>query len=312
MAAAACGGSPKPTPSTTPLPDDTKPAPVAATPTPPPTPPPAPPGPPKPVDIKVPASQTTVKLVSGGKGKREPLRYAAKEGAKQNVELTMDFTGSQDAEEQTLPTMVLTASAEAKPAAGGFELALTVTAADAREAITKPDAPKVDLNKFKAAMAVLPGLAIGGSLASNGVAGELTLHMDNPPPHADQVVDLVRVTLPRLPPLPAEPIGVGAKWQATTTLKVADRLEVTQVTDYEVTAHKGTAWTVKGTTKVTGKEQTIEASKVSDISGSGTTEATIDSAGLLPAFKSSVETLFKSTQESKTSSYKVRVGGGIK
>ena len=314
VVAAACGGSPKPTPTTTPLPDDNKAAaPVATAPTPAPA-PTAPPAPPQPLDVKVPGLSTTVKLVSGGKGKKEALRYAPKEGAKQTLELAMDFTGAQDAEEQTVPTMVLTASAEAKSVAkdGAVEYALTVTGADARELSTKPDAPKVDIGKFKAAMAVLPGLTIGGTLGANGAAGDLTMHMDNPPPHADQVLDLVRVTLPRVPVLPAEAVGVGAKWQATTTTKVADRLDVTQVTDYEVTAHKGAAWTIKGTTKITGKDQQVETSKVSDISGSGTTEATFENGSLFPTFKSSVETQFKATlDKDKTVTYKVRIGGGM-
>src|SRR5690242_15408632 len=104
--AAACG-TPKP-PPTAPLPPD-KPA-AAATPAQP-SPeaesvakqaevkPAAPPAPAGPVEIKIPAPQTTVKIVSDGKGKKQALRYTPKQGAKQAVEVAMDFAGKQDSDE---------------------------------------------------------------------------------------------------------------------------------------------------------------------------------------------------------------------
>src|SRR5262245_35189719 len=98
---AACGGTSKP-PPTAPLPGEakataapapaaeTKPAaePVEAKPAP----------PPSPVEVKIPAAQTTVKVVSGGKGKKEAVRYTAKPGTKQAIELAMDFAGKQDSD----------------------------------------------------------------------------------------------------------------------------------------------------------------------------------------------------------------------
>src|ERR1051326_8842686 len=92
--AAACGRSPKPPPAT-PLPND---KPAAA--------PPAtqaqaakpgepddgdekakaePPTPAGPVEVKIPAAQTTVKIVSDGTGKKQPLRYTAQPGSKQDL-----------------------------------------------------------------------------------------------------------------------------------------------------------------------------------------------------------------------------------
>src|SRR5215831_603979 len=91
--AAACGAS-KP-PPTAPLPPD---KPAAATPAAP-SPEAAevakqaeikPAAPSGPVEIKFPAPQTTVKIVSDGKGKKAPLRYTPKQGARQAVEVAMD------------------------------------------------------------------------------------------------------------------------------------------------------------------------------------------------------------------------------
>ena len=310
---AACGGAPKPAPSTTPVPDDKQaaatpapapaPAPAAA---PPPAPPPPPPGP---VDVKIPALQTTVKLVSAGKGKREAIRYAVKEGSKQSVELSLDFTGKQNSEESTVPTIVLAADAETKAVKDGTaEYTMTVTSTDAR---SNPGSEQIPLDKFRQVLGVLVGLQIGGTLGANGTAGDVTLHMDHPPARIEQALELIRVTLPRVPTLPTEPVGVGAKWQATTNTKVADRLDVTQVTDYEVVAHKGTTWTIKGTTKVAGQDQNVETAKVSDISGTGTTEATIDSSRLYPTVKSTLETTFTASDKDKSLKYSIKVGSAV-
>ncbi|HET9627455.1 MAG TPA: DUF6263 family protein [Kofleriaceae bacterium] len=308
LVAAACGGSSKPAP-TTPIPDDTK---TAAAPAPAPTPPPAPPAappPPKPVDVTIPAQQTTVKLVSAGKGKKEAIHYALKEGTKQAVELALDFSGKQDADEQTVPTIVLAADAETKAVKDGTaEYTLTVTGVDAR---SNPGAANVPLDKFRQVLDVLVGLQVNGTVGASGTAGDVVLHMDKGPRGIEKALELIRVTLPRVPALPTEAVGVGAKWQTTSAAKLADRLDVTQTTDYELVAHKGTTWTIKGTTKVVGKEQSVETAKVTDIAGTGTTEATIDSSQFYPTVKSTLETQFTATDKDKSAKYSIKVGSAV-
>jgi hypothetical protein len=102
------------------------------------------------------------------------------------------------------------------------------------------------------------------------------------------------------PVLPTEPVGPGAKWTVTTTQKLADQLDVTQTTDYQLVEHKGTTWTIKGTTKITGADQDITAgqgpkTKVGKIAGTGTTEATISAGTLSPSSKQHLETSFEAT-----------------
>jgi hypothetical protein len=307
--AAACGGSSKP-PPTVPLPEDTKsatPAPAAeAKPAEPPEPKPAPPS--GPVEVKIPALQTSVKLVSGGKGKKETMRYTAKPGAKQAIELAMDFSGKQDTDEQIVPTIVLIGEAETKVVdKDGAEFTVTVTGTDARAV----SGSQVPVDKFKAVLGALSGLTIGGKLGVTGIVGDVTLRIENPRDNAADTLELIRLTYPMFPVLPKEPVGVGAKWQSTTTAKLADRLDVTQVTDYEVVAHAGTTWTIKGATKVTGKDQDIDSSKVSAISGSGASETTIAAGTLYPTFKSSLETQFKASEKDKSTQFTIKVGGAV-
>src|SRR5262245_44929040 len=87
-----------------------------------------------PVELKIPPAQTTVKLVSDGNGKKQQLRYTARPGARQTVEVAMDFTGRQDTEEATAPTIVLICDAQtgAVDKDGNADYTLTVTGTDAR------------------------------------------------------------------------------------------------------------------------------------------------------------------------------------
>lgn len=306
---AACGGTSKPAP-TAPLPEEAK----AAPPPPkaeaaPPAEPPKPARPTGPVEVKIPAVQTTVKVVSGGKGKKEALRYTAKQGAKQAVELAMDFSGKQDTEEQVVPTIVLIGEAETRAVDkdGNAEYQVTVTGTDARN-VTGSQVP---VEKFKAVLGSLAGLTIGGTIGTTGVAGDVTLRIEKPQENAADTLELLRLTFPTLPVLPKEAVGVGAKWQSTTSAKLADRLDVTQITDYELVAHNGSTWTIKGTTKVSGKDQDVEDSKVSAISGTGTSETTIAAGVLYPTHKALLETQFKAQDKDKSSQFVIKVGGAV-
>jgi hypothetical protein len=275
---------------------------------------PAAPSPADPQAVKIPAAQTTVKLLSDGQGKKEVVRYSARPGARQTVEVAMDFTGQQDTEEATAPTIVLTCDARAGEVDknGTTEYTLTVTEADARP-VAKPDHTPQDL---KPALAGLTGLTIAGKRGANGAAGEVTLRLAHPPASDDDPLGLIRETLPVLPVLPTQPVGVGAKWQSTTAARVADKLDVTQVTDYEVIAHDGASWTIRGTTKVSGKDQKIDSATISAISGTGTSETTIADGAVFPAHKEQLETRFTATDPEsadpgKLIQFTIKVAGSV-
>jgi hypothetical protein len=313
VVAAACGGPAKPPPAV-PLPND-KPAqpPVAAA-----EPPKgaedgakpeaAPPRPTGPIEIKIAAPQTTVKVVSDGKGKKAPLRYTTKSGAKQAVEIAMDFSGKQDTDESVVPTIVLSGEAETRSIDkdGGAEYTLTITSTDARPVANS----SVPIDQFKTVLGSLAGLTIGGKRGANGAAGEVTMRIEHPPDHGADALELIRFTFPAFPVLPTQAIGVGAKWQSTTTSKLADKLDVTQVTEYELVAHQGSTWKIKGTSVISGKDQEVETAKISAISGQGTSETTIADGALYPTHKATSETMFKASDASdKSSQFVLKLGG---
>ncbi|HEX8112000.1 MAG TPA: DUF6263 family protein [Kofleriaceae bacterium] len=267
-----------------------------------------------PAEMKISPAQTTVKLVSDGQGTKQVLRYSARPGARQTVEVAMDFTGRQDTEEATAPTIVLTCDARtgAVDKNGAADYTLTVTGADARPVAGSDRTPQ----DLKPALAGLTGLTIAGKRSANGAIGETTLRLAHPPASSDDALGLIRETLPVLPVLPTQPVGVGAKWQSTTAARLADKFDITQVTDYEVVAHDGASWTIKGTTKVSGKDQKIDNAMISAISGSGTSETTIADGAVYPAHKEQLETTFKasdpeSADPGKAVQFTIKVGGTV-
>ncbi|HUJ58897.1 MAG TPA: hypothetical protein VLX92_10405 [Kofleriaceae bacterium] len=303
--AVACGGAQKPSTPPPPLPADAKPEPA----TPPPQakadtkpePPPEPPKPTGPIETTMPAAKVTVKLVAPGKGKRQALKLTAKPGSKQQVELAMDFSGKQSApaelggvQEQVAPTVVLVGDAEVQDVDkdGAAKFQLTVTGVDAKD----QPGTKTPAAEFKADLVTLNGMTIAGTTAANGTTGDLTLHIEKPDDKSDNAVQMVKLSLlPMWPVLPTEPVGVGAKWQVASVQKIADRLEVTNTVDWEVVAHKGNTWTLKGTSKLTGADQNIDGAQFGSIAGNGTIDATLVDGAFVPATKISQTTDFTAT-----------------
>lgn len=309
LIAAACGGSQKSTTPPPPLPEpkaEVKPA----------EPPKEdvanqeeqePPVPQGPVELTLPAPDVTVKLVSPGKGKRVALKHTSKAGDKQAIELTMDFAGKQTAppelggsSEQVAPTVVLLADVESTEVGsdGATTFHMTINGVDARD-VPGSQTPG---SAFKDELATLTGATIQGAVKPNGSTSDLVLHVEKPDAHTLGAMGLLKLSLlPMWPVLPDEKIGPGAKWTVTQTAKVADQLEVTQTTNYELVSKKGKVWTIKGTTKVSGAEQEIgdgnQKAKFGGIGGTGTAEATISEGTLLPAIKQSVKTDFTATAQ---------------
>ena len=311
--ATACGGSPKPV-QLAPLPADkpAEPAPTPAKPDPAPTPPKAA----GPVEVKIPATKAVVKLVAPGKGKREALRFTSKAGDKQQVEVAMDFSAKQTEKDkpptdQVVPTIVLAGEAETKAIDkdGTASYTLTVATTDARDVAGS----QLPAEKFRIVLGSVAGLAISSTLGANGAGGETTMRIEKPTEMSSGALELIRMTLPTFPVLPAEPVAVGAKWQVTTTAKLADKLDVTQVTDYELVAHKGTTWLIKGKTKVTGTDQDVgDGAKISAISGAGTSEALLVDGALYPTSKASLETEFTATGPDQSQlKFALKVGGTL-
>jgi hypothetical protein len=276
-----------------------------------------------PLEVKVEVPASTIKLVNAGKGKKGPLKYTAKAGAKQQVEVVMSFaqTASVDgqSDSQVVPTIVLAGQAETKAvdAAGKVDYALAVASTDARDV----QGAAVPVDQFKVALASLAGLVITGSVEANGSTAETTMRIEKPDRLSAGALDLIKITLPAWPILPKEPIGIGAKWQTTSnnTLRAApgDKgIEMTHVTDYELVSKVGSTWTIKSKTKVTGKDQEYKGGRISKINGTGTSEIKLDDGALYPTSSGQIETNLTASEKGpdgkeRSMQLAFKIGGSI-
>ncbi|HUS32992.1 MAG TPA: hypothetical protein VMZ53_31030 [Kofleriaceae bacterium] len=307
---AACGGKTKHV-DTVPLPPDPKVAeeekkPVEEKPADPPAPTP------QPLDVPIATPKPTVKLVNAGKGKKAALKIAPKAGAKQTIEVALDFIGGQDGppeaggkQDQTAPTVILAADIETKEVGtdGQSKFQLTISGVEAKDA----PGSKVPAAQFKSELQALIGSSIAGSVGADGSTTGLTLHMDavSDQKQLGALAYLKTALLPLWPVLPAEAIGPGAKWTVTSTEKIADQVEVTKTVNYELVANKSGAWTIKGTTKLTGADQELIAdpekpdmkAKVGSIGGGGTIEATVTDGALVSPVKQKMTSDFTITAQ---------------
>ena len=307
----ACGGSSS-KPSTVPLPED-KPAEVApAKPAEPPAEPPAPPM--DPIELVLPATAPTIKLVSGGKGKKAKLAYVQKAGAKQQIKILLDVTSAQTMAGQTdavnIPTLVLVADAETKSvgADGATEYLATVTSADALDV---PNATVKVADFKKDLITTVPGMTIAGTVGANGVAGDMKLRIEKPDKSSMGAMQMVKLSMPMWPVLPKEPVGVGAKWTGAVKAMLQDKVEVTLTTTYELVSRAGSAWVVKGTTKVAGAEQSLGDAKVGKIAGTGSIDAAVTDGVLFPATTAVTEIGFTASQGAESLDVKFTTKGVV-
>lgn len=294
LVVAACShpAPPKDVPQLPPDPSTEAPAPTAdaTKPKPPEAPKPPPPPPPKePHDATIPAVTSTVKVVSAGAGKRAKIVIGG--AAKQPLDVTFGFTIRQNEVSQKLPEIVLHTDAEATAAgADGTAYKLVVTKVDTRDVSgeTRPE-------RFEEQLAPFVGMTISGTVKPDGTTTDTHLHLDLADPRTAGTMDHLFAPglLSLWPVVPTEPIAPGAKWTVTSTRKVVD-LEVTQVTQYELVSAKGGAYEIKGTTSVTGKDQTLEGAPVSQIGGDGTF-TTKSTGGLFSTTHTDVSAHFTAT-----------------
>lgn len=317
----ACGGSKPNQKNLAPLPPD-KPVEEAKKEEPAPKPEvkPEPPKPLPPLEVKVEVPSTTVKLVHAGKGKKAPLRYTAKAGTKQGVEMVMSFaqiaTMGDQTEPTIVPTIILTGEAETKTvdADGKADYALAVSGADAREeAGTTAVMP---IEQFKSMIGSFSSLVITGNVASDGVSKETVMRIEKPDRFSAGAVDLVRATLPTWPVFPKEPVGVGAKWRATSSQLLKGGpgekgIEMVYVTDYELVSKTGGVTTIKSKTNVSGKDQEYKGGKISKIGGTGTSDIKLDDGALYPATSSALETNLVATEGDKSVKLAFQIKGAI-
>lgn len=232
--------APTPAPAITPA-EQTTPAPVAST-----TP-------------QVTATQ--IKLLEAGAEPRQTLRFHPKLGSEQAIVMSVKTAlDSGLGKAMVMPTVKLTINTTVKSVSADGNIAYELAVTDA-SAMEDPDAMPEITALLKTSLEEAKGVVITGTLSDRGIpigAGKAkTTSSSNP--QARQFIEQMRESVSSLVcPLPAEAIGVGAKWEAKMPLK-SQGMTIQQTVNYEVASIKEDNLQTKFSIAQTATNQKMES-----------------------------------------------------
>ena len=207
----------------------------------------------------------TVEVLSAGKAPREPLRLVPPAGATQRSTMTVDFAIQQSGVSST--------SVNPPPVRATVETTLQGTTADGNlqvafsypsfDVLRGGDASASQRRRIKQAFTGLAGLSGQLTLTPQGVLVDSSL---NVPPDLDpSVSSLVTQLGDQLRtlsiPFPADAVGVGARWRATTELSL-NGIQAQQVYEYTLRKRTGSKLVIGVTGTQTAGRQTVELPNV--------------------------------------------------
>jgi hypothetical protein len=227
-----------------------------------------------------PPDPLAVTLISPGAEPKRVLRYALPKGASVPLELALDVSLVTDGLGGAMPTFVfdLDLAVEDVLADGKMLVRATITDASARD---RPDS-KVEAKAVASRVAAVKGVVITGTLTPDGkLQGAKVDTQKLPDTVAASASSLTESFEHIAMPLPAVPIGVGAKWTTTRDLD-NNGMRSTATNTVEVTSLDGDKVGFTVTTAITGPAQTVTQQNVpidvSGLTGSGGGSGSIDLA----------------------------------
>ena len=227
-----------------------------------------------------PAPHTDLELIAPGAEPRRAARYAIAKGAKTTFELAMDLNIEAGAFGGALPTFATTMelTCEDVLADGRMKIRTKIVDAVARE---RPES-KMPATAMSSQLELMRGLVITAVLGPDGtLTGATVVPGPKPlPPALEQQIAGLTSSLEQIAmPLPTDPIGVGARWRSTRTLR-QNGLMVTTAATVEVTSLDATKLGFAMTSEISGPDQSVKqqgtAIDVKHIRGSGQGKGTLD------------------------------------
>jgi len=204
-----------------------------------------------------------VTLVSPGKDPKAELRYAPKANQTAATTMTMELglaskIGDQSMPAVSLPKMVAELTTHVTTVAPDGTISYDFEVKSAKAFRGKDVKPEV-LKKVDAEFGKIAGLKGHATVTGRGMTREL--QMDVPAasdPSVQQMVDSLRQSLRQMSnPLPEEPVGIGAKWDAEQAYRMQG-MQFKQVSHSTLAARKGNKVTVQVEIEQSAEPQAIQ------------------------------------------------------
>lgn len=236
-----------------------------------------------------------VTLLAAGSGAKAPLRYQLAVGATQTLTLTMDLQLAMSL--RTGATETLLPRARLPKTRFTLDLRVLEVAADGAatleyrhrrsEVVKDPKVEPAVLEATGRSLAELAGLAGRMVVSTRGFVREHRLELPAKlSPEAQQSLENLKRSMGQLAaPLPEEPVGKGARWQAKTTVELNGAV-LDMVSSSELTERKGKRAKIKTAIEQTSGRQELELggikSRLVSALITATGHNTIDLGGLAP------------------------------
>jgi hypothetical protein len=190
-----------------------------------------------------------VTLVASGKDPKAELRYAPKVGQTSTLSMAMDLgmnmkMGEKAAPQIALPKMVIEMAIHVTSVAPDGKISYEFHGTNAK-AIAAPGVKPEVLAKIQTEFAKLSRLKGSAVVDSRGYSRDL--QMEIPPdldPSMQQMMDSFRTSMRSISnPLPDEPVGIGAKWDAVQNIPIRGMV-MKQITHSTLNTRNGSKYTL--------------------------------------------------------------------
>lgn len=233
----------------------------------------------------------TITLVSPGRAPQRAMRLTASKGMHRTMVMTMKMGMSMSMGGRTMPSQALPAIRMA------IDLHVTDVSKDGDiryefklkkpEVVRDSATPAAVISAMETAMAPMTGLSGHAVVTNRGFTKEADIApLPNANAQTQQIIDSLRQSIAQFSsPVPAEKVGVGAKWK-TKMAVVANGVRLEQALNNELVAFSGNRATIKITLVQTAPPQKITKNgmtiDLTSYSGSGAGETTLDLGSVVP------------------------------
>ena len=211
-----------------------------------------------------PNAEVKVELLDAGKSPRKELRFSPKQGDTQLSVMTMNMSQSVKAAGRSVPTPKIPAQKismdiETTSVSENGDIDYTFKYSNF-DVVDDPENPSPSAENMRAMFKPMIGSSGKGTITNRGIAkvAEYEIPADLSAQLKVALEGMTDSIKQMSSPVPAEPVGLGAKWKTTQSL-VANGMKVTQTIEHEVVELNESGFSTKTTINQVAEPQEIKS-----------------------------------------------------
>jgi len=236
-----------------------------------------------------------IKVLDAGKGAKTTLRFRIEKGLKQTMIMTMLMEQQMEMEGNKTPTpampaqkMTLDIEVTDVDAAGDIHYDFTISKI---ELVDDPDSPSPLAGILKTMLKPMEGSTGKAVVTSRGITKSVDFQLAEgvAAPLRQMMESMSQQSFQQMSsPMPAEPVGLGAKWEVTQDIST-NGVKLKQISTQEIIELEGDRFKTKITLTQKADDQEVKvpgmaavSARILSLSSQGKGEATVDLTQLVP------------------------------